>query len=1033
MQNPHQKTPVTAANGRSVAQQAAGTGVSLPAPGPLQLKGETPGIQEEEMMAAPGAYPVERFTLPNEQHAGNAGHLVFPPPWRAPEPPAGIVPSRPPLQPFTLQLQLRDPVTAPGKVAQLTSAQVRVKKGKITGVIIRGRPPRIFGDSMGDHTTAFTVQTEGINIALEGVAISRAVEYMEDLAAHLEALPGLLYIQKDSVIFDRFSKELNTLKVSLAAARKAIEANTEDLALSYLQQVISAYLDARELVPFSTVNVGVKSKGTAGRGHGESRGAKILSAFERGEKVENADLLEGVYKLFDERSAGMVSVENNLAEFALLTGSGVDKAKLEGIKIIDRIWEQHKQSIKKLFPKVYAAVKDELEKGDFTQNLEKIRVSNIKNLISDVSSALLRIHFEAGNISENFSNNKAPIRGNKINITHLRAISGLYAEQRSVMDLMEEIYQLNEELDHRFDGDLVKLQQEIANVEKQVLRLVPQYKSSNERVNKAIDASLAQYTGQEKQEGLIKPNARDVFTGIQDFKGNNPFGKFNSRDIKLPEGEDDSGESELSGEAEKGTRKKPAPDVATLTSQLSPMAIQVILDDDGNISEMLSSGRPPSPFMQTMGAHTTAWAVHLDRIRTRIIGQPISVAAQRLLAMTAEVLDFAENRQHLQSGNNVRNVLPAALEDIENNKKVEPAKASLAIIQEMIGAILTYFNLIPGVSVNKIDTTGHGEGKWRGILLKFEKHRRGASKQTIAAAVKGLKDGGNNELHGKYIAEAYPNSWKYLNSDDMADMMDEDIADEEVDKLNEAAEPEEEAPQGLNDVENKELEDKKADGSWLTHINNCLINAIADAAGVPRANADTIIRIRKRLGVPVGRMLTATTGALDIILEELHLDGTGIVVVYQGQIYVDESSNAGDHPVFIYHDGINHFTPLYGGGRKNKEKETTVKALDEEEEESLPLVKSASLSGDFSEEEEEDLSSPDVDLFGSGNSGKRKRKISTGSKVEETGSYSQVRKKAKSEVASQQGEEEEEEIVTSPPGPGGDVMHDEGDDEEEGE
>ena len=1006
MQNPHQKTPATVTNGRSIAQHANGTGVSLPAPAPLQLKGETPGIQEDEMIAVTGASAVQRFTLPNEQNAASrsSDYSTLPPPWRAREPSAGTAPSQP-LQRFTLQMQLPGPGTASGKVVQLTSAQVRLKEGKIAGVIIRGRPPRIFSDSMGDHTTAFIIQTEGINIALQNATLTEAVAYMSELVIHLEGLPGLEYIKEGSPIAKGFSRELNTLKTSLVAAKNAVEADDESLAISHLQQVISAYLDARELVPFSTLNVGAKSKGTAGRGHGESRPAKTLSAFERGETVEKEDLLEAVYKLFDERSAGMVSVENNSNDFDSLTGNGVDKSKLEGVKIIDRIWEQHKQSIHQLFPKVYAEVEDELEEGDFDENLEKIRKSNIRNLISDALNAVKRVRDMTANMVTNFSS-KLPIARGRINISYLKAISRLYAEQRNVMELMEEIYQLNEELENGFAGDLEELHEEIDDTQKKVLEKVPEYQPDHARMNKVINNALEQYTGQEKAEGAIKGNARDVFTGIQDYKGNSPFSRFEKRKIKPQEEEEDTSDGDnLSEEAEKRKRKTPAPDAPTLTSRLSPMAIQISVDADGIIREMLSSGRPPSPFRQTMGAHTTAWAVHLDRIRTRITGQHIPGAARKLLTMTDEVIAFAEERKHMTKGNNVTNVLPAAAKNIGKNKKVDPDTANLSTIQEMISAILTYFNLVPGVSVNKIDTTGHGEGKSRGILLRYEKYEEGVSKDTIRSAIKGLKDGGNNKLHKKYIAEAYPKSWEYLNNGKMPDKMDQEIEDENLDKLSEEVEPDIDTPTGLNESEKQELTGKKADISWLTHVNNCLINAITDAAGVPRANADTIITIRERLGVPVAEMLAASTHNLDVILHELHLNGTGVVVVYQGEIYVDESSGAGDNPLFIYHDGINHFTPLYDARRrKNKEKETTVSGKPKETED----VSARALT----EEEEENPSSSGVDLFASGNHVKRKRSASTERKEEKTGSDTRVNKKAKTGELSQENEEEEEATVT---------------------
>ncbi|HEY8914868.1 MAG TPA: hypothetical protein VIM87_00480, partial [Chitinophaga sp.] len=817
-----------------------------------------------------------------------------------------------------------------------------------------------------------------------------------------------------------------------------------------------AYLDARELVPFSTVNVGAKSKGTAGRGHGESRGARILSAFERGEAAVDADtLLEAVYRLFDDRSAGLVAVEKNLFSFNLLTGGGVDKDKLKGITTINEIWTQHRLSIAKLFPKVYAAIGKELEKGDFSKNLKKIKQQNIRNLIDEVTANLGIIHKDANLLGVTFRNKSTPLKGNDINVTHLTSITELYSLQRSTMDQMQEIYLLNKELNNEFTGNIDNLHKEFENVKQQVSRAVPQYKARRANVNEAISAALEKYTGERTEDRGLKDNARNALTGIKDYKGNNPFNLFNPEALVWPEEEEATTSGESEEEKAKRKHREKAPGEPTLSSQLSPMAIQIILNAEGNIGEMLSSGRPPSPFSKTMGAHTTAWVVHLDRVRTRIIGRSIAEAAKALRKMSDEVILFAAERAHLPKGSNVKYVEGDAAEDIAANLEVDPDEANITTIQQMISAILTYFNLIPGVSVNKLDTTGHGEGKWRGILLRFEKYRDGASRSTIEKAIKGLRDGGTKDLHDKYIAEAYPISFNYLNDESIPEKEDKFIQDEDLDRLSVEAEPEQVASTALNETEIGELEAKRGDSSWLTHVNNCLINAITDAAGVARADADTIIRIRQRLGAPVGEMLAASTGNLDIILRELGLIGWGVVVVYQGETFVDESSNAdATTPLFIYHDGINHFTPLYGANDRKKKKDVdkepdkkddagtsaadaVVDIEDDkdgvtgheeeeganmsdigEEEESLPADDAVSVLDLLSSggEGEYKSASPESGLSGDADSRKRKRRSSK--KNKEEGSSAEAHKKAKSALAPQQRnekEQEEEDIVTETP------------------
>ncbi|WP_298737919.1 hypothetical protein [uncultured Chitinophaga sp.] len=945
MPDQQQKTAVPVTNGHPIAQHAGDKGLSLPAPTPLQWQEEKSDMPDEAHNETASALPtVQRFALPYQPAAitvTDAAHGSFPQPWHTAALPARSTPSQSSLQRFSLQLKPAAPVTAKGKVAQLTSAQIRLTPGKeIKDIIIRGRPPRVYSDSMGDHTTAFIVQVEGINIALQGKSVEEALAYMRGLSDHLNDLPGVKFLNESSMIASRFNNERDTLRSSLAAADAAGKDGNINLLISHLQQAIAAYLDARELVPFSTVNVGVKSKGTAGRGHGETRGAKILSAFERGKEIiTDKTLLEAVFGLFDDRSAGQVAVEKNVTTFQALTGGGVDAAKLgkegvveEKIGFIKVIWEQHKKSIERLFPRVYAKIGAQLA-GDFFENLKKIKQQNIRNLIHDVRAALNKARNGATSIEkEKF------LWGENIKLSILKLITSTYNEQRTAMELMKEVYPLNKELGNEFSGQIEDLHKEFEDVNKLVAERVPQYKEGKDVIDNAINAALKQYTGQ-RNEGVLTANARSALTGIKDYQGNNPFNAFTPEKVEQPE----KAKAGTSGrpEKEKKEDEKPrekAPGVKTLGSQLNPMAIQIILDEKGDIRQMLSSGRPPSPFTKTMGAHTTAWVVHLDRIRARIIGKDIAAAATALKEMSKEVLTFDEDRKRMPKGSNVPYVRPAAEKNIKANEKVVPENANISTIQEMISAILTFFNLIPGVTVDKIDTTGHGEGKYRKVLLLFEKHGRGASKATITEAINGLRDGGNPTLHEGYIKEAYPKSYQYVTNKRMVDQRDEKIEDNELDRFTAETEPEEEEAAVLSPKETMELEAKKDDAAWLTHVNNCLINAITDAAGVPRADGDTIIRIRKRLGAPVGEMLAASTANLDIILEVLGLDGWGVVVVYEGDTYVDESSNADSAPpLFIYHDGINHFTKLYTPERIEKDADkkhdvgTSVAAIEEED------------------------------------------------------------------------------------------------------
>lgn len=56
----------------------------------------------------------------------------------------------------------RLPAASRDKVIQRIATQVIMEDDKISLINVRGRPPRTHGSSMGDHLTAFCVQTEGL-------------------------------------------------------------------------------------------------------------------------------------------------------------------------------------------------------------------------------------------------------------------------------------------------------------------------------------------------------------------------------------------------------------------------------------------------------------------------------------------------------------------------------------------------------------------------------------------------------------------------------------------------------------------------------------------------------------------------------------------------------------------------------------------------------------------------------------------------------------------------------------------------------
>lgn len=86
--------------------------------------------------------------------------------------------------------------------------------------------------------------------------------------------------------------------------------------------------------------------------------------------------------------------------------------------------------------------------------------------------------------------------------------------------------------------------------------------------------------------------------------------------------------------------------------------------------------------------------------------------------------------------------------------------------------------------------------------------------------------------------------------------------------------------------------------------NNCLIDAMAKAAGRDPATETELISIRIDVG-SVGDMLLATPENVEHIRRILGINNT-IIVRYNGR--AAEVIDGGGSPLTIYHDGINHFT-----------------------------------------------------------------------------------------------------------------------------
>lgn len=839
------------------------------------------------------------------------------------------------------------------KVMQKMSTQITLDEDdNIEQVVMRGRPPRAFSNSMGDHTTAFVVHQEGLAIALEGQSLPDAVKIVSALADKLESLPGYKYMQinddKDDAgtnVGKRFLHEYQRLQTNLEEARK-VDDDT-DMQMHYLQQAINYYLGARELVPFSTINVGEKSKGLAGRGHGESKPISVLSNYERAykkfkKKKEDKSYLKSkkfdedqeylndleeelpssIPGLFDFNSSGTLAVERNPFMIERLVGDISFEKEVDDTQRLEKIWKQHQISIESNFQFSWEKSKDKLQDEKIENIIASMRNREFLNLQHQIG-------VEAEQIVSSWNDINKPgtlKHGKNINQKKIGKIAAVFRKEANLLKMFEDINELNLSTDKKiYTANIQNLEKEVKYVLKRVshihklisLEKIKNFSTSiEESALKKMKNTVKLEKDEDEEQSIINRNAIKDINDLKLVQAGSPLEGVEFFDGKIDKEKLSKLETVL-GNSEK--KKKKDLKLTTLTSAMAPLSTQVTLNEDGTVAGLNAKGRPASPFSGTMGAHTTAWVTHLDRVNRLIKGKGIDEAIEAMQALGKKVNTFAKQRGFKGQGDNSKYLYADAQEwmnDLLDDKKT----VSLQHLQSLISAILSFYNLIPGVSLDKIDTRGKGEAKYRRILLNYEAYGEG-SKEELLTAIKGLFDSNPNGMlydnHLSIIADAYPDSYAFAIKNGEAKKKIERPKDK-VEETDEDDEDDYTDEQTLSEDQIKDLKSQYKSNINAWNVNNCLINAITDAAGIDRATEEQVINIRTDIGAAAGEMLFASPRILDRILNEFGLQARGVLVLNIGSPYTDQSTGLSGDPLFIYHDGINHFQALIEGVRKSK-------------------------------------------------------------------------------------------------------------------
>lgn len=239
-----------------------------------------------------------------------------------------------------------------------------------------------------------------------------------------------------------------------------------------------------------------------------------------------------------------------------------------------------------------------------------------------------------------------------------------------------------------------------------------------------------------------------------------------------------------------------------------PIATQIVLRNDGpfgsNIDKIEIAGRSPSPIPGSMGAHSTAWIVHTDRVCKALAGQSIKNALKIMnetLVEEAKELEktLAKAKPPVVEGQNkLAAEALAVLENRQKKKAEDYASASVLAfeLQQYINELFTYINYIPGVTREAVNTNGRGEGTHRRTLNDFETYilqnptietkidpKTKKKKQQkifgvkitlqqykkLQTAINGLLDSNNlnnkwvyQQAHNELISKTYPFTWKAI-------------------------------------------------------------------------------------------------------------------------------------------------------------------------------------------------------------------------------------------------------------------------------
>ncbi|MET9675851.1 hypothetical protein ABZY68_22550 [Streptomyces sp. NPDC006482] len=601
-----------------------------------------------------------------------------------------------------------EPATPEVPVQRLVSQITPGDGGTVRDVNVVGRPESPYTSTMGDHSTAYVVQVRAITERLRGRTPGDAAEQVRLLIQEVELLPGLR-------LFDSLPPERQR---RLREAHDAVRGRAERLAnglvpeatqMLELQTLVGEFLHFRELVPLSTMNVRAVAPAEAGKGKGESGPSQVLAQHVNNGGSDPEDLRKAILALLDVSGVALVATQHDQDQLAALAPGLTrhqDPEQRAGL-----IVEQHLMSIETAYPGVVATAyggSDQATEAILAQvgvQVEDRKERNRSSYRDKVASFDAQIHVRLGNLALSRGNAKEQKALDSVRLLRMQAADGLVA-----------------------NGGEAPPMPVTAEMTGARVRNPPQRYGST-------------------VAGASAPAARG--------------GSSMAMDVDM-DGDMDMGEPSARAVA-------PEEEAAQAMEARQPLASQISMDEGGRITAFDSAGRSPSPFSGTMGAHTTAWVVHVDVVRRAITGRSVDAALAALSELTAEAhRTQATMAEHfpVEAPHQARlDEAYAALLRAGEQTAVAPEQTKVLFLQGVINALLTYLNYVPGATLQATDTTGRGEGTLRNRLLAHERGTTGAQPRELQDALLGLLDveaaeAGQRpvlmEHHLRNVENAYP-------------------------------------------------------------------------------------------------------------------------------------------------------------------------------------------------------------------------------------------------------------------------------------